>query len=600
MNKVAKNFLTFFVIFVAIAVILSFFSGDRNQDKIISINELAQQINSNEVRSISVEGPMISVTLNNDAKEIVYKEENESFGELIKNYGINPDSIKNLSIEVVKPKKPSIITSILPFLIPVVMVLLIIWFMMRQVQGANNRAMTFGQSGVKEADIVDVSFKNVAGAEEAKEELMEVVDFLKNPKKYLELGAKIPKGVLLLGAPGVGKTLLARAVAGEAKVPFYYISGSEFVEMFVGVGASRVRDLFKKAKKNSPCIVFIDEIDAVGRQRGAGIGGSHDEREQTLNQILVEMDGFETNTTVIVLAATNRADILDPALLRPGRFDRRVMIDMPDIKDREAILAVHAKKIPLAKDADLLSVAQRTPGFSGAELANVINEAAIFAARSNKKEIKQEMLYSAIEKVLLGPEKKNKIRDAEDLKMTAFHEAGHAVVGHFCEHSDPIHKISIVSRGRAGGYTILLPETDKPYKRKSEFLDQLASMLGGYIAELKNFGEVSTGPHNDLEQVTKIARAMVTKFGMSEELGTRIYGETDEMIFLGREIHESRNYSEETARKIDEEVQKYITIAYKKAEKILEEKKDKVKKLVDILLEKETVEKEEFVALMNS
>jgi len=429
--------------------------------------------------------------------------------------------------------------------------------MMRGVQGANSRAMSFGQSNAKDFNpntAQKVSFKDVAGAKEAKEELKEIVDFLRFPKKFHELGAKIPRGVLLLGSPGTGKTLLARSVAGEAKVPYYHISGSEFVEMFVGVGASRVRSLFQKAKKNSPCIIFIDEIDAVGRRRGAGLGGSHDEREQTLNQILVEMDGFEPSHNVIVIAATNRPDVLDPALLRPGRFDRRVVIDLPDIKDRIAILKVHARKKPLAKETDLKKIAERTPGFSGADLANILNEGAILAARNNKKVIVNEDLFEAIEKVMIGPEKKSRVISEKEKKITAYHEAGHAIVSHFLPKADPVHKVSIIARGQAGGYTLKVPTQDKSLHSKSEFMAEISVLLAGYLIEKEIFGEATTGATSDLRRATALARRLVTDYGMSANLGPRTYGEKEEMIFLGKEIHEQRDYSEKIAEKIDEEI----------------------------------------------
>jgi cell division protease FtsH len=457
--------------------------------------------------------------------------------------------------------------AVLPYLLPFLLIGVFVFFMLRSVQGANSRAMMFGQSQAKEfgQDRKDrVTFKDVAGVKEAKEELSEVVEFLKHPKKFLDLGARIPRGVLLLGSPGTGKTLLSRAVAGEAQVPFFHISGSEFVEMFVGVGASRVRDLFKKAKKNTPCIVFIDEIDAVGRKRGAGLGGSHDEREQTLNQILVEMDGFDQNTNIIVIAATNRPDVLDAALLRPGRFDRQVVLDNPDIADREAILKVHAKRKPLAKDVSLRRIAERTPGFSGADLANLLNEGAILAARNNQQIIKMEDLFEAIEKVMLGPERKSKVLNKKEKKLTAYHEAGHAVVTHFLLHTDPVQKISIISRGRAGGYTLKTPLEDKHMHSKTEFIEEIAVLLGGYLTEKEIFGEVTTGATSDLRRATSIARRLVTDYGMSEKLGPRTYGEKEEMIFLGREIHEQKDYSEKIAEKIDEEIARF----YKTSRKI--------------------------------
>jgi cell division protease FtsH len=438
-----------------------------------------------------------------------------------------------------------------------------------------------------------VTFTDVAGAKEAKEELMEVVEFLQHPKKFLNIGAKIPKGVLLLGPPGTGKTLMAKAVAGEAGVPFFNISGSEFVEMFVGVGASRVRDLFKQAKKNAPAIVFIDEIDAVGRHRGAGLGGGHDEREQTLNQILVEMDGFETDTNVIVIAATNRPDVLDPALLRPGRFDRRVVLDLPDINERESILKIHAKNKPLAKDVDLKVIAQRTPGFSGADISNLVNEAAILAARRGKKTIGMRELSESIEKVILGPERKSRALSSDEKKIVAYHEAGHALVAASLPKADPVQKVSIISRGQAGGYTLAVPTEDKRLQSRSYFVDELAVLLGGYVAEETIFGDTTTGAANDLERATRIARSLVTRYGMSK-LGPRTFGKKEELIFLGREISEEKDYSERTALEIDKEVSRFVSEARSTAQKIIGEKRGVLEKLVKVLLEKETIEKQEF------
>ena len=443
-----------------------------------------------------------------------------------------------------------------------------------------------------------MTFDDVAGAKEAKEDLQEIVDFLKQPQKYLSLGAKIPRGVLLLGAPGTGKTLLARAVAGEAKVPFFNISGSEFVEMFVGVGASRVRDLFKKAKKSAPCLIFIDEIDAVGRQRGAGLGGSHDEREQTLNQILVEMDGFDNKTNVIVIAATNRPDVLDPALLRPGRFDRQVVIDLPDIKDRENILKIHARGKPLAPDVDLRLVAQRTPGFSGADLENLLNEAAIMTAKNNQKIIDKNAVLESIERVLLGRERKSHILSEKEKKITAYHEAGHALVAHTLPHADPVHKVSIIARGRAAGYTLNLPNEEKKMTSYSDFIDNMAVLLGGYASEEIFFGEVTTGASNDLKKVTQMARQIATQFGMNKKLGPRTFGEKEELIFLGKEIHERRDYSEKTAETIDDEVSHYIKTAHQTAHQTIMDNKEKMEKIVAELIKNETIEKETFEALV--
>jgi cell division protease FtsH len=600
MKNIFKNFAAFFLVFAIIAAIFSFYSNQTEKIQEINLGQLVQEIKNDQVKEIQIQGDQLEITLNDDSKRLSKKENGESLSTLLTNYGIEAEKISKINISVGEDANSGfMLSTLLPFLIPALFIIGLIWFMMRQVQGVNNRAMTFGQSGAKLADQkIKVTFKDVAGAKEAKEDLQEIVEFLKSPQKFIALGAKIPKGVLLLGSPGTGKTLLSRAVAGEAKVPFFHISGSEFVEMFVGVGASRVRDLFKKAKKASPCIVFIDEIDAVGRQRGSGLGGSHDEREQTLNQILTEMDGFDNETNVIVLAATNRPDVLDPALLRPGRFDRQVIIDMPDIKDREEILSIHAKGKPLEKEVDLKRVAQRTPGFSGADLANVLNEAAIMTARKNEKVISQVTVLDSIEKVMLGPERKSHILSEKEKKITAYHEAGHAVVAHYLKNADPVHKISIISRGRAAGYTINLPDTDKKMHSYADFIDDMAVLLGGRMAEKIFFDEVTTGASNDLERATAIARSLITQFGMNETLGFRTFGKKEEMVFLGKEIHERRDYSEKTAENIDHEISKYVQEASETAKKIITQYREQMEKIVKVLIEKETIEKEEFESLV--
>ncbi|MBT4849270.1 ATP-dependent zinc metalloprotease FtsH [Candidatus Parcubacteria bacterium] len=601
MKEILKKFAIFFLFFAIIAAIFSFFSQENEDINEISVAALVSEIKNNEVESIQISGNELDITLKNEEKQFSKKETGESLTTVLKNYDVPAETIAGIDIKVGdEPSSGMFVSTILPFVIPALFIIALIWFMLRQVQGVNNRAMTFGQSGAKTANQQKnkVSFKDVAGAHEAKEDLLEIVEFLKHPQKFVTMGAKIPKGVLLLGSPGTGKTLLARATSGEAKVPFFHISGSEFVEMFVGVGASRVRDLFKKAKKTAPCIIFIDEIDAVGRQRGAGLGGSHDEREQTLNQILVEMDGFDNETNVIILAATNRPDVLDPALLRPGRFDRQVIIDLPDIKERKAILDIHAKGKPLAKGVDLKVVAQRTPGFSGADLANLLNEAAIMAARDDKKVIDEPTVLDAIERVLLGRERRSHILSEKEKKVTAYHEAGHALVAHLLPNADPVHKVSIISRGRAAGYTINLPKEDKKMSTYSDFLDQMAVLLGGYAAEKIFFNELTTGASGDLKKITHIARQLTTQFGMNEKLGPRTFGKKDEMVFLGKEIHESRDYSEKTAEAIDEEISKYINDALKTANKVIEENKDKIEKIVAELMEKETIEKDTFNELL--
>ncbi|MBI2607238.1 MAG: ATP-dependent metallopeptidase FtsH/Yme1/Tma family protein [Candidatus Doudnabacteria bacterium] len=603
MSKFFKNLLIIFAIFLLVAAAFSFFETEHKNAEPVSISQIAQQVNSGEIERIEVSEDKLIAFLKDGREERANKEREVALSESLINYGVNAEQLNQIKIEVKEPSGASIfLSTILPFLIPFVLIAAFIWFMLRSVQGQNNRAMSFGQSNAQLSNQLDkkkrVTFADVAGVKEAKEELKEVVEFLRFPQKFFSLGAKIPKGVLLLGPPGVGKTIIARAVAGEANVPFFHISGSEFVEMFVGVGASRVRDLFKKAKRNSPCIVFIDEIDAVGRQRGAGLGGSHDEREQTLNQILVEMDGFEQDTNVIVIAATNRPDVLDPALLRPGRFDRQVVLDQPDIADREAILKVHSKGKPLAKDVNLRALAERTPGFSGADLANLMNEGAILAARKNFREVGQAELISAIEKVMLGPERKSHLLSKKEKEIAAWHEAGHALVATVLPHADPVHKVSIVSRGRAAGYTMKLPAEDKNLHSKSEFLADLSVSLGGYATEKLIFNELTTGASNDLKVVTNLARKLVTSYGMSEKLGPMTFGDHTEMIFLGREISEQKNYSEKVAAKIDEEVSSFIERAYKTATEILKKYKKYLTVIAERLIEVETIEREEFEALV--
>ncbi|MFH0912437.1 MAG: ATP-dependent zinc metalloprotease FtsH [Patescibacteria group bacterium] len=572
------------------SLLYSILGVNTGEIKEIPLSQVVDDAASGRIEKIIVKGDNLVIIDSNGTEYRSRKETNTSLFDA----GIDP---RKVTVEIKDMSGSEIWVSILSSLFPFLLIFGFLWFMLRQAQGANNQAMSFGRSRARLVPLQGknrITFRDVAGAYEAKQELMEEVEFLKYPSKFLSIGAKIPKGVLLMGPPGTGKTLLAKAVAGEAGVPFFHISGSEFVEMFVGVGASRVRDLFAKAKRNAPAIVFIDEIDAVGRQRGAGIGGSHDEREQTLNQILVEMDGFETDTNVIVIAATNRPDVLDPALLRPGRFDRRVVLDRPDIKDRQAILEVHAKNKPLSDDVKLDKLASQTPGFTGADLQNLVNEAAILAARHNRKRIDQADFEGALEKVILGPERHNKILTEEEKKITAYHEAGHAIVSHALPHGDPVHKISIISRGMALGYTWNMPITDKYLHSKTQFIDELAVMMAGRAAEQLVFKEITTGAANDLQRATELARKMVLRFGMSEKLGPVVFGSKDELVFLGREIHEQKNYSEKVSAVIDEEVTTIITEAEKKAEAVLKQYRKELEAIAERLIKEEVIEREDF------
>jgi len=603
MKKLIINLLIIIILFLIISGLFSLLSSPLTKVKEISLDNFITKLQEGKIKTITIEENKINIITKDDKKEVLYKEEKETLASLLDYYQVSPDVLKGISI-IVKPPvgKNVFLQIILPFLLPLLLLIGIIYFFIRQIRGGAQEAFRFGEAQAREikpGEKTKVTFKEVAGVREAKEELKEIVEFLKNPKKFTALGAKIPKGVLLMGMPGTGKTLLAKAVAGEANVPFFHISGSEFVEMFVGVGASRVRSLFRQAKKSVPAILFIDELDAVGRQRGAGLGGSHDEREQTLNQILVEMDGFEPNIGLVVLAATNRPDILDPALLRPGRFDRRIILDMPDVKDREEILKIHAHGKPLAKDISLKKIAERTPGFSGADLANLMNEAAILTARRGKDKIYQTEILEAIEKVLLGPERKSHILSEKERKVVAYHESGHALVAHFLPNCDPVQKVSIIARGQAAGYTLKMPEKERYLKFKSEFLDNLTALLGGYAAEEEIFGEVTTGAANDLKQATEMAKKLVTEFGMSEVLGPRTFGERQELIFLGREIAEQKDYSEKLAQMIDEEVSRFINLCYTKAKKIIKNKKGYLEKIAKKLLEKETLERESFLKIFS-
>jgi len=602
MKNLAKNIGLFILFFLVIAGILTLYSAPAPKTENVSLGTLVAQVNQDQVKQIAVEADNLTVTLSDGKIEKTVKEKEAGLTETLKNYGVDAAKLNDVNIEIKSESSLNFwLGTFLPFILPFIIIGAFIWFMMRQAQRGNTQALSFGTSRARMIDPKDkkkrVTFQDVAGAKEAKEELEEIVEFLKSPNKFLKLGAKIPKGVLLLGPPGVGKTLMAKAVAGEANVPFLNISESEFVEMFVGVGASRVRDLFKQAKKNAPAIVFIDEIDAVGRHRGAGLGGGHDEREQTLNQILVEMDGFDTTTNVIVMAATNRPDVLDPALLRPGRFDRRVMMDLPDIEERVAILGIHSKEKPLDSGVDIRKIAIRTSGFSGADLANLLNEAAILAVRRGKKSISMNELTESIEKVILGPERRSRRIDEKEKQIISYHEAGHALVASNLKNADPVQKISIISRGHAGGYTLSAPAKDLRLRSKSYFVDELSVLLAGYVSEQLAFNDVTTGASNDLERATTLARNLITRYGMSE-LGPRTFGNKDELIFLGKEIQEERNYSEKTAEDIDKQVSKFVEDAYKVTEKILVEKKEILDKLVALLLEKETLEQDEFNALV--
>ncbi len=597
MKPLSKNLIILLVVILISGAIFSSIDLKKVEPEVIGTSVLVEKIIAGEIEKIEVVEDTLTIHAKEGKEYTAKKESGQTLTELLAGSEIPAEKLNAVAIEVKEPSTAVTLTrSFLPTLIFLVGFVIVFWFVMRQMQGANNRAMTFGQSRAREFSGKKgrLTFDDIAGSIEAKEELHEIVDFLKSPKKYADVGAKIPKGVLLMGPPGTGKTLMARAVAGEANVPFFHISGSEFVEMFVGVGASRVRDLFAKAKKAAPCIIFIDEIDAVGRQRGSGTGGGHDEREQTLNQILVEMDGFEANLGVIVVAATNRPDVLDSALLRPGRFDRRVTLDLPSLKDREAILKIHADKKPLGEDVNLKRIAERTIGFSGADLMNVMNEGAILTARRNKKSISQADILEAIEKVMLGPERKSSVLSEEERKITAYHEAGHAVVGHLLPFCDDVHKISIISRGMAAGYTMSLPSEDKKMHFRQEFIEDLSMMLGGYAAELATFGDMTTGASNDLEKATRTAKNLVTRYGMSTKMGPRTYGEHQEMIYLGREFGESRDYSEKTAQEIDAEVSRLLEEALQKAQEIIKTHASKLDDVVKVLLEKETIEKEDF------
>ena len=592
MNKFFRN-VSFYLLIIIIAIsIIDYYSSRTTNKQEINYTQFMKSVDEQNVERVTIVDNTIRGKLK-DGQEFTTVTPNDPTL-------INTLRDKGVDIKAEQPPQPPWWTTIFSSILPMLLLIGVWFFIMQQTQGGGNRVMSFGKSRAK-LNIEDknkVTFADVAGADESKQELEEVVEFLKHPKKFNELGARIPKGVLLYGPPGTGKTLLARAVAGEAGVPFFSISGSDFVEMFVGVGASRVRDLFEQAKKNSPCIVFIDEIDAVGRQRGAGLGGGHDEREQTLNQLLVEMDGFGVNEGIIIIAATNRPDILDPALLRPGRFDRQIVVDKPDVKGRFDILKVHTRGKPVGNNVSLDVLARRTPGFTGADLSNLVNEAALLAARRNKKRIEMPELEESVERVMAGPERKSRVISGNEKKLTAFHEAGHALVGMMLSHTDPVHKVSIIPRGRAGGYTLMLPKEDRYYATRSELLDQLKTFLGGRVAEALVLDEISTGAQNDLERATSLARKMICEFGMSDALGPISFGHRDEQVFLGRDIGRDRNYSEEVAYAIDQEVRRMIEDAYAKTEEILKNNLDKLKAIAEALMIRETLEAHQLEQLL--
>ena len=596
-----QSYIIYLLLFIAIVAMVYF--NVKQQPAAqgpLTINQVAQQIQDGTITRIVVKDDnsltVVSSSASGPIEQTARKEAETTLVSQLLAFGVTPEQLLKVTIEVNPPSPWAGIITLATYILPMILIGGLFWFIFRQAQGSNNAAMAFGKSKARmfSGEHSTVTFEDVAGIDESKEELKEVVEFLKEPQKFIQLGARIPKGVLLVGPPGTGKTLLAKAVSGEAAVPFFSISGSEFVEMFVGVGASRVRDLFEQAKRHSPCIVFVDEIDAVGRQRGAGLGGSHDEREQTLNQMLVEMDGFDTDTNVIVVAATNRPDILDPALLRPGRFDRRITLDRPDMRGREAILKVHARGKPFEPEADLGSIARGTPGFVGADLENLINEGAILAARRNKKAFGQHELEEAIERVIMGPERKSRLISEEEKRIIAYHEAGHAVVINAIPEADPVQKITIVGRGQAGGLTWNRPTDDRMLTSRKKMLAQLALFLGGRAAEQLVFDDITSGAANDLENVTKIARTMVTRFGMSNDLGAMVYGQKEELIFLGREISEQRDYSEAIAEQIDQEVRKLVDESYKKALAILKKYRTELDAVANKLLEVETLTREEF------
>jgi cell division protease FtsH len=602
-NPRSRVWLIYLLIFATLIFFVYNFQAASSNKEPLTINQVAADIKAGDVARILTENDTLTIVYNDGEERLAQKEPVATTVEQFLALGVTPEELApdRIEIQVKPPSTLLVVLSALSYLLPILIVVGLMWFVFRQAQGSNNAAMSFGRSKARmfTGENPTVTFADVAGVEEAKVDLQEVVEFLKEPDKFIALGARIPKGVLLVGSPGTGKTLLAKAVSGEAGVPFFSISGSEFVEMFVGVGASRVRDLFEQAKRHSPCIIFIDEIDAVGRQRGAGLGGSHDEREQTLNQMLVEMDGFDTDTNIIMIAATNRPDILDPALMRPGRFDRRVTLDAPDVKGREAILSVHVRGKPLAKDVKLPTIARGTPGMVGADLENLVNEAAILAARRNKKTIGQTEFEESVERILLGgPERRSKVISPQEKLIVAYHEAGHAIVGHALPNTDPVHKVTIVSRGPAGGYVLSLPDEDRDLLSRQALVERMAMALGGRTAEELVFDDITTGASSDIQQVTRIARNMVMRMGMSEELGPRVYGQKEELVFLGREISEQKDYSEAIAEEIDREVFKLVDTAHALARKVLIKYRKELKKVADKLVEAESLSRDEFEKLM--
>ena len=592
MNRFFKN-VTFYLLIIIVAIwMIDYYSASTVSKTDITYSAFMKHVQQDEVKQVTIVDNVISGKLKDGKDFSTVAPSDDSLIPTLR--------ARDIEIKAELPPQPPWWTTILSSLLPMLLIVGIWFMLMQQSQGGGGRVMNFGKSRARryDEDNIKITFKDVAGADEAKQELEEVVDYLKHPKKYNDLGAKIQKGVLLYGPPGTGKTLLAKAVAGEAGVPFFSISGSDFVEMFVGVGASRVRDLFEQAKKSAPCIVFIDEIDAVGRQRGAGLGGGHDEREQTLNQLLVEMDGFGANEGIIMIAATNRPDILDPALLRPGRFDRQIVVDRPDIKGRQEILKVHVKGKPISSEVELGVIARRTPGFTGADLSNLVNEAALMAARKNKNKIDMPEMEEAAERVIMGPERRSRVISDKEKRLTAYHEGGHTLVGMLLDNTDPVHKVTIIPRGRAGGYTLSLPKEDRYYATRSEMLDELKVLLGGRVAEALVLKEISSGASNDLQRATSLARQMICEYGMSPELGPMTFGHRQDQVFLGRDIGRDKDYSEEVAAKIDKEIRKFIDEAYQKTESLLNENMDKLHLIADALIERETLEGEEIDQLM--